>query len=346
MQRREVFKLMGLAGLGLTRFSSSALAAQSKVPTQSVPGANIFEREKGRPNVFGWPLEEMHIPFRERKQKVKLPNGAKVAVRIVIAAEWDSGAENTGPNVVERTNLYALSLNAQYTFIAGLYRALDVMERQGVKASIMCDGAVVPAYPDLFQEIHKAGHEIMARSWDHYFGPATFKPGGEQAAELKRVVDGITQVTGERPVGWMAPGANTPASFLKLVADNNFLYTLDLNGDDIPYGLKFGNKTLVVLPHRQFSTSDFWVWLRTGNASPRTVDTAFEYFRQTFDRFYEAATEDYPLTIFCGVHPYWTCTPDRFKYHDKIIAYMKGFPGVYFTRQKELAQYWKETYLA
>ena len=345
MQRRDLFKLMGLTGLGLSRFANSAFA-QSQVPVQSVKGANIFEREKGRPNVFGWPFDEVHVPFRERKEKVKLPNGAKVAVRIVIAAEWDSGAQNTRPDSVEKADLYTLSLNAQYTFTAGLYRALDVVAKHGIKTSIMCDGGVVPAYPDLFKEIHRAGHEIMARSWDHYYTPDTFKPGDEQAAELKRITDAITQVTGERPVGWLSPAGKGTGAWAKLLAENNYLYTMDLNGDDIPYGIKFGNKTLVVVPHKQYSTSDFWAWLRTGNASPRTVETAFDYFRQVFDHIYEYATTEYPLTIFCGVHPYWSCLPDRIKYHDKIIAYMKGFKDVYFTRNKDLAQYWKEAYLS
>ena len=74
--------------------------------------------------MFGWPFEEMHIPFRQRKEKVKLPGGAKVSVRVFIAAEWDSGAEN-GPRAYEKADLYTLSLNAQYPFIAGIYRALD-----------------------------------------------------------------------------------------------------------------------------------------------------------------------------------------------------------------------------
>ena len=32
-------------------------------------------------------------------------------------------------------------------------------------------------------------------------------------------------------------------------------------------------------------------------------------------------------------------------YHDKALAYMKGMGDVSFTRGKELAEYWKATYL-
>src|SRR3990167_4367491 len=126
IDRRSLFKLMGLTGgaLGLSRFASPALAAQqSPVPAQSVPGALRFEREKGRAGPFGWPFEEVRIPFRERKGKVKFPNNAKLAVRVYITTEWDSG---TGENVdsladpnrkaYEKANLYALSFSGQYTF--------------------------------------------------------------------------------------------------------------------------------------------------------------------------------------------------------------------------------------
>ena len=74
--------------------------------------------------------------------------------------------------------------------------------------------------------------------------------------------------------------------------------------------------------------------MRTGQASPRTVDTAFEYYRQVFDQFYAAASREYPQTIFYGMHTYWSCLPDRIMYHDKALAYMKGMGDVTFTRGK------------
>ena len=47
LHRRDLLKLAGLTGLGLSGFEVSPAAAQSTVPVQSVKGANIFDRKKG-----------------------------------------------------------------------------------------------------------------------------------------------------------------------------------------------------------------------------------------------------------------------------------------------------------
>ncbi|MBI4460998.1 MAG: polysaccharide deacetylase family protein [Acidobacteria bacterium] len=361
MRRRDLFKLMGITGLGLSHFGMSSAYAQQKAAVSQAaaqPGA-IPAREQGRPNVFNWPFEEVRIPFRERKGKVKWPNNARLAVRIYITAEWDSGAENfstlTGnqgsEGVYERPNLYMISQNAQYTFTVGIYRAIEVVNKYGFKISVASDGGAVVAYPDLHKEMHNLGWEIMARSWDHSFAPYLLKKGEEEGYELKRITDGIAKVTGERPSGWLSPGGRGTVTWAKLLADSGYLYTSDLNGDDIPYGLKFGDKTLVVIPHRQFSTNDFHTFLGVGTLgfpgiALRDVQSAFDHFRRVFDAWYETAGNEFPSQMLYGIHPYWSCLPDRIAFHDKALAYMKGFKDVWFPTHKEMAQYWKETYLA
>ena len=361
MQRRDLFKLMGLglSGLGLSRFASPAFAQQSPRPAQSVPGALRFEREKGRAGPFGWPLDEVRIPFRERKGKVKFPNNAKLAVRVYITTEWDSGATNydslqepdhkaVGTNLAwDRANLYQLSFSGQYTFTVGVYRAMEMTDKYGIVGSVAADGGAVAAFPDLHGELHKKGWEIMARNWDHHYSPWTYKPGDEQVAELKRVNDAIKQVTGANAYGWLSAGGNGSASWMKLLADSGFLYTTDLMGDDIPYGLKFGDKMLVAIPHRQYSCNDFHNFLRTGGISARTVNMAYDYFCETFTHFYETVeNQGWPVTMLYGIHPYWSCWPDRIKFHDKAMAFMKGFKDVWFVRHNDLAKYWKDTYLS
>ncbi|MBI4460908.1 MAG: polysaccharide deacetylase family protein [Acidobacteria bacterium] len=295
--------------------------------------------------VDNWPFQEVRIPFRERKAKVKWPNDAKLAVRVYITTEWNSGPQVSGEGVYYKPDLYVISRDSQYTFTVGVYRALEIVEKYGIKISSFPNSSVVAAYPELHREIHRLGHEITARSWDHAFSPPKLRP-EQLEGELRRATDTIAQVIGERPVGWISPGGRCSDKSPEILANLGYLWVGDLDGDDIPYGLKFGNKTIVAIPHRQMTTNDLHIFLRETGEAVRDVESAFEFFQRTFNHYYETATTEAPNMLMYGIHPYWSCWPDRIAFHDRALRYMKGFKDVWFCRHRDLAQWWKENYLS
>ena len=127
-----------------------------------------------------------------------------------------------------------------------------------------------------------------------------------------------------------------------------YLWFGDLNGDDIPYGIRFGNKTIVSIPHRQDTTNDLCIsgsLFRPVECSYRDPEPAFEYFRHTFDAYYETAGRETRTMMRYGIHPFVSCTPDRIVFHDKALRYMKGFDDVWFARHKDIAQWWKDNFI-
>jgi polysaccharide deacetylase family protein (PEP-CTERM system associated) len=82
-------------------------------------------------------------------------------------------------------------------------RVLDVLERNGVRATFFALGAVAEAHPRLVQRIAAAGHEIGCHGYAHELvsrqAPETFR------AEVRRVKALLEDLTGEPVFGFRAP---------------------------------------------------------------------------------------------------------------------------------------------
>lgn len=342
--RRQLFKMLGLVsgGVGI----SALLQSKSGRTASAQRAANLKEGEIGTKE---WPFDENHIPFRQRKQKVKWPNNAKLVVRVYVTAEWSSTLNREGARY--KPDLSVISHNSQYAFNVGIYRAIELVEKHGIKTSLFPHGAIVSAYSDLTKEFHRLGHEITARSLDGSEPPIILTRDREEAV-VRQVTDTIAQVTGERPVGWISPGAKCTNKTPEILANLGYLWFGDHNGDDIPFGLRFGRKVIVAVPHRPETSQDLANYSVAGSQSDgfnwpsgRDPVAAFDYFQETFDAYYQTATTEFPLMMVYGIHPQTSCLPDRARFHDKALNYMKGFKDVWFARHRDVAQYWKEHYL-
>lgn len=352
--RREIFKILGLAGatLGAPQVTGSFAAAQwtagATAPrqraasgTQKVEWAPAVKDDELNPADWPFKDQEVRIPFRERKGKVKWPNGAKLCIRPYVTFEWDSALNPEGS--LYQPSLFSCSHSAHMSNV-GIYRALDLVEKHGIKVAFFPHGGLVSAFPNIVKEFHSLGHEITARSSGRWATPVRLN-GEQQASDIRRVTDAISQITGERPVGWIAPGAQFTHRTPEILADLGYLWWGDHDGDDIPFGVRFGSKMLVAMPHRAQTMQDRSI-LWTGIPVPQDPVTGFEFFKNTFDAIYHTATEEYPLMFIWGIHPDISCSPDRIVWNDRCLGYMKGFKNVWFARERDVAQYWKENYLS
>lgn len=343
--RRELFKMLGLASAGV---GISALAPLTPEVSAQSSARTVAERIKITPS--NWPFNEIRIPFRERKEKVKWPNNARLAILTFVTAEWFADIRNRAGSLFQPDISY-MSGDSRYPFTVGIYRALDLIEKYRIKVSCFPTGDVVAAYPDVIKEFHQLGHEITAHSMHENQPPAMLSPLGEEAI-ARQVTDAIAQLTGERPVGWRSPEGRCTPRTPEILASLGYLWFGDLSGDDIPYGMRFGSNIIVTVPWRPESTMDAAIFNKGEDNIPgsprwplRGPSTAFEYFRKTFDAYYQTAITEAPTIMMYGITPYWGCWPDRVVFHDKALKYMKGFKDVWFARHRDVAQWWRENYL-
>jgi len=80
---------------------------------------------------------------------------------------------------------------------------LDLLDKHEIKATFAVLGSVAERHPKLVKEIYDKGHEIASHAWSH----KTLYELGRDAfeAEIKKSVELLREITGERPIGFRAP---------------------------------------------------------------------------------------------------------------------------------------------
>lgn len=80
---------------------------------------------------------------------------------------------------------------------------LQLLDKQGVKATFFCVGSLVPKYSHVIRKIADMGHEIGCHSNQHHFlNKMTYE---EVLEDTRKAIDSIEQVIGQKVLGYRAP---------------------------------------------------------------------------------------------------------------------------------------------
>ena len=109
-------------------------------------------------------------------------------------------------------------------------------------------------------------------------------------------IEGITNLTGTRPVGWMT-GRPSPNTRRLLVEDGGFLYDRDSLGDELPYWVDVEGKGHLVIPI-SYETNDNRFNEHLGFV---TADHFFTYLKDAFDMLYREGERE-PKLMMLGLH--------------------------------------------
>lgn len=115
-------------------------------------------------------------------------------------------------------------------------KLLDIIEEKGVRATCFVLGYVAALHPELVKAIHDRGHEVATHGYNHQFiynqTPQAFR------ADLERSIRTISEITGQRPLGYRAP-------FFSIT--NKSLWAYEVLTD---MGFKYDSSVYPVLNHR------------------------------------------------------------------------------------------------
>jgi peptidoglycan-N-acetylglucosamine deacetylase len=258
------------------------------------------------------------------------PNGAKVAVCLSFDVDnetWDLSRGATAP----------VSLSAgEFGAKSGLPRVLAVLDRHKVPASFYVPAVAAMLDPDLVTSIKKRGHhEIGVHGWIHE-NLATLDNAVEEERLLTQAIDYLTKAVGRRPTGHRAPSWAFSRHTLPLLLKHGFMYDSSLMAMDEPYELlRDGKPTgLVELPV-EWILDDAPYLGRTGALpSPETI---FRVYQEEFDVALQEGTM-FMLTM----HPQVIGHRAAISHLDKLIAYIKAKPGVWFATAEQIAEHVKK----
>ncbi|MBI4460081.1 MAG: polysaccharide deacetylase family protein [Acidobacteria bacterium] len=290
---------------------------------------------------------KIKVPYKERKG-VTFPNGARVAVTFELAAEyWEDGMVNLAPLQTPRgPNWSAISRMSWFNWEVGIPRIIDVYEKYNIKSTAIFNALGAVYYPAIAKELADKGHEIAAHSWDH--GVSIWSMSREQErVSVRREIEVLTKASGVRPVGMLNNGGNGSSDTLEFIANEGFLWHGDWRDDTLPYGIRYQDKLLVRLPHCNYTHNDPAVFGRAPTDYHQSPQKSFEYLKETIEAQLEWAEYE-PSVMQIGTHPFFGCYPDRMLTFDRTFAYLRSLPEskVWLCTYKELAEYWKKTYLS
>ena len=257
------------------------------------------------------------------------PNGARVAVLLSFDVDNETIPLRFGEPTVGTLS------QGEYGARTGLPRVVDVLDRHEIPASFFIPAVSLMLNPGMADVIGRSGkHEFAVHGWIHERNSSL--PADEERALLVRAVEYLTQVTGERPVGYRAPSWNFSCSTLAILQDLDFLYESSLMADDRPYELlASGEPTGIVELPVEWILDDAPLLNPLGDrySSPREV---LQVYIDEFDKAYEEGTM-FLLTM----HPHYIGHRSRIVILERLIDHIRGRGTVWFATHREVAEYVK-----
>lgn len=282
-----------------------------------------------------WTDEEINsvvAPMRAGRKLTpkRWPNGAKVAVCL----SWDMDNETIQlkQGITEPIELSV----GEYGEAEGLPRIMELYDRYNIPGSFYIPAVTGLLYPELITALkRRPQHEVGIHGWIHE-SLVGLDDRVEEERLLHKAIDFWTKALGKRPVGYRAPNWAFSKYTLDLIRKAGFEYDSSAMAMDEPYELiSHGQPTgMVEVPVDWILDDATYFGLgQLGGALPSAEQT-FKVYQDEFDSAYKEGTL-FMLTM----HPMITGHRSRIVYLDRLIAYMKSKPGVWFATGRQIAEY-------
>ena len=220
----------------------------------------------------------------------------------------------------------------EYGSRRGVWRLLRLFAERDMRVSVFAVVMGLMRNPEAAEAMVEAGHEIVSHGWrwiDYQNVPIEV-----EREHVRLAVEGITELTGARPVGWMTgrPGPNTRPL---VVEEGGFLYDRDALNDELPYWVEVAGKPHLIVPNSFETNDNRW----DANAGFSTSDDFFVYMKDAFDVLY-AEGEDEPKMLTLGLHDRLIGRPARSAGLARFLDYVGGHDKVWVCTGADIARHW------
>ena len=264
------------------------------------------------------------------------PGGARMAVMLILLHEWESvpAIARPMPRGAHHTFDY-LALGArEYGARFGIWRLLDVLDRQDVKATVITSGLVAELFPESVRQVKTRGHELATHGWDQSMHPPVFKSKDDERNSVVKSVAALEEAAQQRIVGYMSQGPRPTPHTLEICTDLGFVWTADYSDSDIPYVINVNGKKIVSVGYVMPNYTD-------NDLVPLGLDGGLKQLQLAFDAGYEESRR-HPMKFCFACHVHISGRPGMSKLLDQFIDYAKGHDGVRFYPCIDIANAWLE----
>ncbi len=258
------------------------------------------------------------------------PNDSRVAVLLSFDVDNETIAWWDGePSATDLSR-------GEYGSRVALKRVVDLLVEENVAASFFIPALSLKLAPQMADEIKRLeNYEFAVHGWIHERNYRV--PAQREREMVNDAITLLTELTGEKPVGYRAPSWNFSDSTPQILMDAGFLYESSMMADDRPYELVVGGQPtgIVELPV-EWILDDAPLMNPLGNrySNPRDV---LQVYKDEFDIAYEEGTM-FLLTM----HPHYIGHRSRIVVLKELIRYIKEKDDVWFATHKDAAQYVKD----
>ena len=288
------------------------------------------------------------VGYGKRVPRFRWPNDARLA--LTFAVNYEAGGERS-PFYGESPETYgefpaygspprrdlAIESIFEYETRVGIWRILELFRKHRTKVTFFATAKSLEVNEEAASEIVRNGHEVCSHGY-RWIESFTLSRRAERE-QIRRAVATIKRLTGQRPLGWYCrePSENTVEL---LVEEGGFLYDSDAYNDDLPYYVRVGRKSLLIIPYTP-DINDFHFFSNRFGDSERF----FRYMADSFDTLYEEGARN-PKLMNVGIHVRISGRPGRILALDRFLDYIKRKPRVWVARRVDIANWWLSNYKA
>jgi len=274
-----------------------------------------------------------------RRPKVELPNGARVAVWITPNVEhyhYDKPAmsltqmtASLKPDVLN----YAWR---DYGVRVGIWRIMDILQRQGFVATTAVNAEVCEHYPEIIEAGNSLGWEWMAHGPNNSM-LFTGMPEEVERPIIAGTLDVLAKCLGNRPRGWLSPALTETDVTLDLLAEAGIEYVADWCNDEHPYTMKTRKGSIVALPYT-LEVGDIPVFLFNGGSGQDFENMIVDQFDQMYE---EGAT--IPRFLSIALHPFLVGHPFRARHLERALAHIRKRQDVWLATGSEILDWYNSS---
>jgi peptidoglycan/xylan/chitin deacetylase (PgdA/CDA1 family) len=277
----------------------------------------------------------VYSPIADRPP-LKLPNGARMAVWVIVnVEEWD--AKLTMPRTVltppaggsPSPDIPNWAWH-EYGNRVGFWRLLKVFDEFKIAGVLAINGSALSAYPQIVAAAKARNWEFMG----HGFTQRNMQKVENEREDIRKTADVIAAATGKRPRGWLGPGLTETWETPDLLKQEGYEYVADWVLDDQPVWLKTTTKPIVNIPYTQ-ECNDVAMMLIQHHKASEYYDRAIDQFEQIYD---DAA--DSARIMALVVHPYIMGAPHRTRYFRRIFEKIRQKPDVAFMTGEQILDWY------
>ena len=275
----------------------------------------------------------------------KWPNGAKIAVQIVL--NYEEGGENNilhgdaaseaflseivGAAQWPGQRHWNMESIYEYGARAGFWRLHRLLKDTPI--TIYGVASALARSPEQVAAMKAAPWEIATHGYkwiEHKDMPEE-----DERAAIAEAIRLHTEVVGEPPRGWYEGRASI--NTVRLASEcGAFDYVADTYDDDLPYWLRVGDRDQLIVPYTLDCNDMRFATAQGFNSG----DQFFTYLRDTFDTLYAEGEEGQAKFISIGLHCRLVGRPGRIRALERFLEYARSHTDVWFATRLDIAEHW------